>query len=241
MIFAEEKQSNILDPIHEELDPRIWLNPGSSNPKLRPEHKDWIINRIYEVLDDAGYDGMDEWLSLVFTGSLTTYQYSEESDVDISLFVDTEIFPEWSRAEMIGVVVENIDGQTLPGTPFPMQCFVVPPDVAKSDLYQVGMRSGYDLFAEEWLVPPDKSRVHDVEQEMNHSYTMAIQDADKMDRLLRYEPDKAITFFKQIKKRRQRDMKAGKGDYSPSNISYKMLANRGYFEKISEISGIYIA
>jgi hypothetical protein len=122
-----------------------------------------------------------------------------------------------------------------------MQCFVVPPDVAKSDLYQVGMRSGYDLFAEKWIVPPDKSRVHDVEQEMNHSYTMAIQDADKMDRLLRYEPDKAITFFKQIKKRRQRDMKAGKGDYSPSNISYKMLANRGYFEKISEISGIYIA
>src|SRR5690606_21725128 len=126
---------------------------------------------------EAGYDGMEIWLSLVFTGSLTTYQYSEESDVDVSLFVDTEVFPEWSRAEMIGVMVEQMDGTPLPGTPFPMQCFVVPPDVSKEDLYRPGMRSGYDLKEDAWIVPPERSRIHDVEKEMNRAYTLAIENA----------------------------------------------------------------
>jgi hypothetical protein len=236
-----DKAANILDPIHEGLDERVWLNGKSKTPKLRPEHRQWITELIFQTLDEGGYDGMEEWLGLVFTGSLTTYQYSDDSDVDISLFVDAEIFPEWSRAEMIGLVIEHIDGIPLPGTPFPMQAFVVPPDVKREDLYRVGMRSGYDLIEDVWIVPPDPSRAHDVEKEMNHAYTEAIQSADKMDRLLRYEPDKAVTFYKQIHKRRQRDMKSGKGDYAPSNISYKMLDNRGYLDRISEYAGIYIA
>jgi hypothetical protein len=236
------KTANILDPIHEGLDPRIWTNENSKTPTLRPEHRDWIINTVMEALDVGGYDGMEDWLDLVFTGSHTTYQYSDESDIDVSLFVDAKIFPEWSRAEMIGLVIEHIDGTPLPGTPFPMQAFVVPPDVQREDLYRVGMRSGYDLMEDNWIVPPDRSRVHDVEKEMNFAYTLAIENADKMDRLLRYEPDKAVTFYKQIQKRRQRDMRAGKGDYSDSNISYKMLANRGYFDRIMEDNPeIYIA
>lgn len=235
------KTSNILDPIHNELDVRVWLDNKSPAPKLRPEHRQWIIESVNQILDDAGYDGMEDWLSLVFTGSLTTYQYSEDSDCDISLFVDTEVFPEWSRAEMIGIMVDKMDGTPLPGTPFPMQCFVVPPDVAKEDLYKPGMRSGYDLKTDQWIVPPEKNRVHDVEKEMNRAYTLAIENADKMDRLLKYEPDKAIQFWHQIHNRRRNDMRKGKGDYADSNITYKLLANRGYFERISDISGEYIA
>jgi hypothetical protein len=62
-----------------------------------------------------------------------------------------------------------------------------------------------------------------------------------MDRLLKYEPDKAVMLWHQIHKRRRRDHQAGKGDYSDSNITYKMLANRGLFPAISEVSGEYIA
>lgn len=239
--MRQQRQANILDPIHDDLDPRVWDDPISPEPKLKKEHSDFIHEKILTTLDKHGYDGMERWLSLVFTGSLTTYQYSDDSDVDISLFVDTANFPEWSRAEMIGVMVSECDGTTLPGTPFPLQCFVVPAEITREDLYKVGMRSGYDLATDKWIVPPDKSRVHDVENEMNQSYTVALEAADKMDRLLRYEPDKAVQYWHQIHKRRARDMKKGHGDYSASNITYKMLANRGLFPAISEASGEYIA
>lgn len=235
------KRTNILDPIHDKLDPTVFDDPGTPSPKLKERHAKWIKETIFRTLDNHGYDGMEDWLHLVFTGSLTTYQYSDESDVDISLFVNAEKFPEWSRAEMIAVMVNNIDGTKLPGTVHIMQCFVIPPDVKQEDLYQPGMRSGWDIDEAKWIVPPERNRVVDVQAEQNAAYVYALQTADKMERLLRYEPDKAVTFWHQIHKRRQRDMRGGKGDFADSNIAYKMLANRGLFPQISEVSGEYIA
>lgn len=234
-------QSNILDPIHDSLPHDVWDNAGSPEPKLKGQHSRWIRTTVEHALDRAGYTHMQDWLSLVLTGSLTTYQYDAHSDCDISLFVDAEAFPEWSRAEMIGVMVEACDGVILPGTTYQLQGFVVPGDIHKNDLYQPGLRSGWDIDHHRWIEPPDRTRVHDVEKEMNASYAYALEQADKMERLLRYEPQKAVIFWHQIHKRRQRDQKAGKGDYSDSNIVYKFLNNRGLFPQLSELSGEYIA
>lgn len=235
------RSGNILDPVHDDLDPTVWDSPAAPMPVLKQQHSHWIVATIWDVLDKAGYDGMERWLSLVLTGSLTTYQFSEDSDCDISVWVDVRHFPEWSRAEMIGLMIDHMDGTTLPGTPHPMQCFVVGRGLRREDLYKPGLRSAYDLLTEKWVVPPDKSSVHNVEKEMNEAYTIALENADKMERLLRYEPQKAVKFWHQIHKRRQRDQGAGKGDYAPSNITYKMLNNRGLFPQISDVSGEYIA
>jgi hypothetical protein len=239
--FGGTRQSNILDPIHDTLDPSVWENPAAAEPTLRPEHSAWLHEFIFTALARNGYEGAEQWLTLVFTGSLTTYQYSDDSDTDISLFVDTEAFPDWSRAEMIGVMISECDGVNLPGTTHPIQGFVVSPKLSKEDLYKPGLRSGYDMSTDQWIVPPERDRVHDVEREMNEAYTIALENADKMEKLLRYEPDKAVMFWHQIHKRRQADQGKGKGDYSPSNITYKMLNNRGLFPKIEEASGEHIA
>jgi hypothetical protein len=233
--------ANILDPIHSELDPRVWDNAGAPKPRLKRAHHSWIIRHIEKTLTNAGYDQLDQWLDLVLTGSLTTYQYSDESDVDVSLFVNVERFPDWSRSEMIALMVSKVDGTKLPGTPHPMQCFVVPQGVGKQDLYKPGLRSGYDLYDDAWVVPPDPDRVEDVEQQQNADYVYALESADKMERLLRYDPQQAVNYWHQIHKRRQRDQKAGKGDYAQSNIVYKFLAQRGLFPSISSASGEYIA
>jgi hypothetical protein len=234
-------QGNILDPIHPTLPPEVWDHPELDRPKLKPQHRKWIIATVTRVLKDAGYTHIEHWLSLVLTGSLTTYQYGAESDCDVSLFVNAEVFPEWSRAEIIGEMITHIDGTKLPGTNYLMQCFVVPPDVKKENLYQPGLRSGYDLEADDWIEPPDRKRVHNVEQEMNNFYVYALEQADKMERLLRYEPEKAKLLWHQIHKKRQRDQRAGKGDYAESNVVYKFLANRGLFPQIAEATGEYIA
>lgn len=233
--------ANILDPIHDELAPEVWDDPSSPKPKLKGQHRKWIQSKIVQVLENNGYTHVQDWLSLVLTGSLTTYQYDKGSDCDVSLFVDAEVFPEWSRAEMIGLMISNVDGEKLPGTPFPMQCFVVPPDVKREDLYKPGLRSGYDLEKDQWVVPPERERAYDVQSQMPGFYAYALEQADKMASLLRYEPEKAKLLWHQIHERRRKDQKAGKGDYAQSNIVYKFLANRGLFPEISELTGEYIA
>lgn len=233
--------SNILDPIHKTLDPTVWDNADSPKPILKAHHRTWIINSITHVLEEAGYDNVKSWLDLVLTGSLTTYQYGEDSDCDISLFVNTAHFPEWSRAEMISVMVEHMDGKHLPGTTHPMQNFVVPPGIEPTMLYQPGLRSGYHLNPPEWIVQPELSRVHNIEQEMNASYVYALECADKMERLLQYEPDHAVQYWHMIHRQRQRDQRAGLGDFTLSNIVYKFLAKRGLLPEIAQASGEYIA
>lgn len=229
--------TNILDPIHETLAPEVWDDCDSPTPTLKPQHQKWIVGEVRRLLEANGYENMEKWMTLVFTGSLTTYQYSERSDVDVSLFVDSEQFPEWSRADLIAIMVGNLDGVKLPGTPYPLQVFVVPPDVAMEDLYKPGLRSGYLIEEGKWIEPPDKTRVMDIEREMHDTYTYALQVADKMDRLLTYEPSKAVMYWHQLHRIRKRDQQAGKGDFAPSNIAYKFLVNNEFVPRIEEVSG----
>ena len=142
---------------------------------------------------------------------------------------------------MIGLMVKNVDGTTLPGTTHPMQCYVVAKNLRPQDLYKPGLRSAYFINEDKWVIPPEHDRVHDVAKEQAGDYEYALEQADKMERLLRYEPDKAVAFWHQIHSRRQRDQQLGKGDFSQSNIIYKFLANRGLFPQISDVSGEYIA
>lgn len=237
-------ESNILDPIHETLDARVFDEPASPEPHLRDHLQQWITQTIFEVLDRYGYDHPDAWLTLILTGSLTTYQYSDKSDCDVSLFIDSEQLPDWSRAEMIGIMVANFDNVTLPGTPFPLQAFVVSPEIRPEDLYKPGLRSAYVVWGKQagvWLVSPDREHVHDVEHEMDGAYTAGLLACDKLDLLLRYEPDNAITYWHELHKKRMNDQKAGQGDYSTSNIEFKMLVNRGLAQQAAKLAGEHLA
>lgn len=236
-----DRAANILDPIHPTLPSDVWDHPATTHPKIKGPHKAWIWHTVTTVLERHGYHQSHEWLKLVLTGSLTTYQYTDNSDCDISLFVSEEQMPEWSRGEMIGLMVGNVDGTILPGTPYKMQCFVVGKKLKPHDLYKSGLRAGYDLKSDTWIEPPDPTRSLDIEKQRNEAYVYALECADKMERLLRYEPDKAIEYWHQIHQARQRAQKEGRGDFSLPNIVYKFLANRGLMPELSELTGEYIA
>jgi hypothetical protein len=229
------RRANILDEIHDQLDPTVWDNAYMPRPTLKPYIAEWITTYVVEALARNGYTHMEEWLTLVVTGSLTTYQYSPNSDCDISLFVNAEAFPDWSRAEMIAIMMDECDDTLVPGTSHPLQCYVVPSDITREDLYKPGLRSAYDIATNNWIVAPEKDRVHDVKREMNEATTIALENADKMEKLIRYEPIKAIKFYNQVHKRRQKDMALGKGDFSPSNITYKMIEQRGLFDQVKSL------
>jgi len=233
--LRRNKKANILDEVYGYLDPEIWKNCTSPMPALKEELAEWIPQFITEALERNGYTDMGDWLSFVLTGSLTTYQYSDKSDCDISLFVNAEMFPEWSRAEMIAIMMDECDGTFVPGTGHELQCYVVPSEFTREDLYKPGMRSAYDIMERRWIVPPEKDRSHNVKSEMNEAYTIALENSDKMEKLIRYEPLKAIKYYEQIHRRRRRDMQAGSGDFSPSNISYKMMEDRGLFDQVHSL------
>ena len=229
-----QKSANILDPVQNVL-PEIWDNPRADKPKLKPRYSHFITKTIFAALERHGYGDPQDWCSLYLTGSLTTYQYSPNSDVDINLFIHADKVPEWSRSEMVGIMVGEVDGTPLSGTPYVLQAYVLPHGVKPADKYAPGIRAGYDIENGRWIEPPDRKRTMDVEKAENGWYVQGEEAADKLESLLRYEPHKALQYYNQVHHRRQRD--ADKGDFGSANIIYKFWDKRGLLDKVHALAG----
>jgi hypothetical protein len=119
------KRSNIFDPIQKSLDQKVF---NGITP--RPRVLKFITEEISKVLTpELGFDPL-EFMDLYLTGSLTTYQYSETSDCDVSVFIKWDMWPTGEdpntiRRKVIPVVMNKLDGTNVPGTEHPIQHFVV--------------------------------------------------------------------------------------------------------------------
>jgi tRNA nucleotidyltransferase (CCA-adding enzyme) len=227
--------SNVLDPIQASLDPDIFDDAGGKKPKVKPEVAHWIVNRVDQILRENSFDPKD--FKIALTGSLTTYQWSDESDCDISLFPDYGVIGAESRAKLIAELVDNLDADKVPGSTHIMQTYIVPAGIEPEHLYVAGLRSGYDLRKGKWIVAPERDRVHDVSAEVPAVLAYAREQADKMKLLLKYDKPGAKEYWKQIHQRRRRDEAAGKGDYSESNIIFKFIGKEGLYPAISALTG----
>lgn len=217
------KTANVLDPVQDTLDPDVFENADKTKPKVKPHITEWVQRQIEGLLKGNGYSELVSKMHLVFTGSLTSYQWSPKSDFDVSLWLDYETFPNIIRADMISLMVENLDNVLVPGTTHVLQCYVVPVEVQADLLYQPGLRSAYDLDRNKWIVPPEKDRVYDPYSQVPALMGWVHDQAEKLKLLQAYDPYGAKEFLHQIHQRRMRDQKQGKGDFSESNILWKFI------------------
>lgn len=235
------RQANILDPIRKELDPDVFDHPEGTAPLVKPRIIRWVKNLVYKTMREAGWPEPKKYLNLVLTGSLTTYQWAAHSDFDVSLWIDAVVMPEWVRGSLISLMMENCDGTIVPGTTHPIQCYVVGKQTRKEDLYKPGLRAGFDMDTNRWIVHPEKTHTVDVNKEFPAliNYCQMVQ--DKMNLLLKYDPYGAKTYWHRIHRQRMRDQTAGKGDYAESNVVYKWLLNANLGPVIEQVTGEHVA
>lgn len=239
------RTANIFDPIQPTLDQRVFRGI-----KPRPDIINYIANTFYQTMDDLYVENSEQYFDLALTGSLTTFQYSETSDCDISVFVHydelQDLFdigdPVDIRKQLISIVTTTLDGTMVPGTQHPLQFFVIPPGHTVDNYFKPGMRSGWSFNERGWVVPPEKSRSHDIADEMPELYARASMMAEKMKVLLDSgDIEGAREFFAQIHKKRNADEQAGLGDFSEGNIVYKYLLHEGLFDRLRNEAGVHIA
>lgn len=241
-LFGFAKVANILDEIKDTLDPAVFNKADDVDPQVKPKIAEWVKNKVYKTLTDASWPDPTKYVNLVLTGSLTTYQWSEESDFDVSLWIDVKELPEFVRADLIAMMIEKCDGTIVPGTTHPIQCFVVDPKrTTREDIYKPGLRSAFDLDKHEWIVLPERDRSIDVYKKYPEWINYAKMVEDKIRMMLIYDKAAVRIYWDFLHRRRFLDQKAGKGDFSESNVVYKWLSNRGLFGPISEATGEHIA
>lgn len=235
--------SNILDPVEDELDQHLFkgIDP-------RPAQTEFIQKHCVDELRKADVPDPETNVDLYLTGSITTFQYSDDSDIDISLFPHYDALvaagfgtdPNDVRKQLIRIVIDRIDGVVVPGTVHPVQNFVVPPGIGPEDLYQAGLRSAWSFKSHTWIVPPEKQRSHDVQRELPLVYLRAKAIAEKMRVALDTDPAAAKRMFQRIHMKRSAEQQKGRGDFSEGNIVYKYLLHEGLFDRLRGL-GVYIA
>jgi DNA-directed RNA polymerase subunit RPC12/RpoP len=234
--------ANIFDPIQQELDQSVYqgITP-------RPSIIKFIKEKFYETFENLVQDP-EFYFSLVLTGSLTTYQYSDTSDCDISVIPDylalsrkLHLPPGEIRRQCIRLGTKALDGVFVPGTQHPLQFFMIPPETNLAAMFHKGIRSGWSFRDEDWINPPEKNRVHNVSEELPDLYRRAAAIGDKMRILLDgHHYDEAKQLFALIHAKRNLDEHEGLGDFSEGNIVYKYLLHEGLFDRLKEI-GVRIA
>jgi hypothetical protein len=228
------KNSNIFDPVKDKLDSKIFRG---TTP--RSNVTNFIEKTIIEKFNKAFDFDVSKYITLYLTGSLTTYQYHDTSDVDINIFVDYNKWPknvgaEKIRKQLIQVVLEDINGINVPDTQHPLQLFVMQEDIEPRELFDVGVRSAWNFKKKEWIVKPDKDRVINVVNDTTDVYTKAMRISEQMQMLLEENPSEAKKLYKRLHKKRQKDTKMF-GDFSEGNIIYKFLDYSGQLDQLRRL------
>jgi len=83
--LKREARPALIDWVQPDIERNIWDNDN----KLKETHKKQIYDTLYKALDDAGYKNYKEWIEGGrIMGSLTSYQYNTQSDLDCHFIVN---------------------------------------------------------------------------------------------------------------------------------------------------------
>lgn len=217
--------------IKDELCPDIWNNSGE---KMRPEIRERLLEIANEFIDFLKVDIFIE--DVIMTGSLSNYNWSQFSDVDLHVVTEMEnygdnkeLYDDLFKLKknyfnlMHDIKVKNFD----------VELYV-------QNASEAHFSSGvYSVLNDEWIEKPKKEEVIIDAKKLKEKTEkwMSI-----IDNLIDNVEDEDIESAKEmISKQKEKlrnyrtsGLKEG-GEYSYENLVYKVLRRNGYLEKLQNI------
>lgn len=174
---------SVLDPVHKTLAKDVW----TEDQKLKDKHREYIVNTLEEWLDKMEIGKEPEQIAIV--GSITTYQYSKYSDIDVNVVIDLS---DEERKELIKYLPNETP---LPGTNHPVNYYLA--EDAGENVRK--KPSAYDVINDKWIKEPKLENI-------KYPYSYVIEIAKFFmdgidDRIAEYERDKIeLELYREYKK-----------------------------------------
>ena len=226
----ESTNKNIISSfkVQKELNPDIWLMDDEGY-KMRPEIRDSLLKIVedYEDFVDIDLDIED----IILTGSLSNFNWSEFSDVDLHILIDFEDPSESIEKKYLDsrrIIWNSLRDVNVKG--FESEIYV---QDSKEQHFASGM---YSVMYNDWVVEPEeKEVVLDPKKILSKSkqwMDMIDQIEDNMERT---SPNELMSTVDDLKRRLKKYRGAGladKGEYSYENLTFKFLRRNGYIGKL---------
>ena len=226
----ENTDKNIISSfkVQKELNPDIWLMDDEGY-KMRPEIRDSLLKIVedYEEFIDIDIDIED----ITLTGSLSNFNWSEFSDVDLHILVDFENPSESIEKKYLDsrrIIWNSLRDVNVKG--FESEIYV---QDSKEQHFASGM---YSVMYNEWVVKPEEKEVildsHKILSKSKQWMDMIDQIEDNMERTSSNELMQTIDDLRRRLKKYRGAGLADKGEYSYENLTFKFLRRNGYIGKL---------
>ena len=216
---------------------RSTLNPKIFN-KGQHMHED-VRRRLLMIADDffetlnVGWVDIDD---IILTGSLSNYNWSKFSDVDLHILVDFKEVDD--NEELVKEYFNSKKNLWNEKHDITIKGYDV--ELYMQDTTEPHVSSGvYSILWDGWVVKPDSTKkeidAKKVEQKVNNIVD-AIYDIYYMYKHEEY--DKTIRMVKNLKEKIKKMRQTGldrEGEYSFENIAFKVLRRTMYLDKLSDI------
>ena len=216
--------------IQEELNPDIWYYDGESY-KMKPEIR---ISLLDIVKDYVGFVDVELDIDdVTLTGSLSNFNWSEFSDVDLHILMDFENTDQLLKKYLDSrrIIWNSLRDVTVKG--FDVEVYV-------QDNSEAHFASGvYSVLYNEWIVEPKEEEVSIDTKKILSKAKNWMSQIDKFEvNSKREDPltvlDSIQRFKDKIKKYRGSGLK-DKGEYSYENLTFKFLRRNGYLKKLNDV------
>jgi hypothetical protein len=242
--------ASILSSFHlqDELNPKIWVLPNEramSDPKgqvetMKPKVRERLLQIAYEFIDFLGVDVVVS--DVVMTGSLSNYNWSRFSDVDLHIIID---FNQFSKKEL--PLYEELFRlkKTLFNDNHDITIFGYDVELYAQDENESHFSSGeYSVLFDEWITEPKKDKT---EIDTDLIKKKSEQWMNQIDTIIENAKDeplevaiKLIDKYKdKIKKYRTAGLEKG-GEMSDENLVFKVLRRNGYIQKLFDFKNEFI-
>ncbi len=227
--------------LRDELNPKLWDNDDNGEPTLKDDVREKLLNITYEFLEFLDVDLVIS--DITMTGSLSNYNWSEYSDVDLHIIADFEQFNDVEEP-----LYEELFRlkKTLFNTEHDISIYGYEVEVYVQNENEPHSSSGvYSVLFDEWVVKPVNDSVVLVDKESITKKSKRWMET--IDTILENIKDGSIEEMTEkinmlkdkIKKFRTSGLQEG-GEYSDENLVFKTLRRNGYIGKIFDFKTKYI-
>lgn len=212
----------------DELNPKIWDNENTLNKEVREK----LLATASEFIDFLGVPILVE--DIIFTGSLSNYNWSKYSDVDLHVVADFTQFSD----DLLPLYEELFKvKKTIFNTNHDIKIFGYEVELYVQNASEAHFSSGvYSVLYDEWDVKPEKedSNIDTkiLKSKINHWKS---QIDTVVDNATEKDIDEAREYIKKFKEKLKKYRSSGlkkEGEYSYENLVFKYLRRSDYLEKL---------
>jgi len=195
-----------------------------------------IRSRLLEISDDFIESLSIEFFihDIVLTGSLSNYNWSEYSDVDLHIIVNFDDFGEQKELytelfKLKKTLFNSSHNITIKG--FEVELYI-------QDSNEAHFSSGvYSVMNDEWETVPKKEEDVNIDKDILVQKVGQLQDMidTVIDNAEEEELDDAKEMIKKVKDKIKKYRTSGlekEGEYSYENLTFKVLRRNGYLQKL---------